>query len=57
MTSTNPSRPDWIDLPGRKETFAGALLVAWSILGAIAISAHPQKNAIDRQQDTAAQPL
>jgi membrane-associated phospholipid phosphatase len=48
MTTNDRSRPDWTDLPGRKETFAGALLVAWSILGAIAISAHPQKNAIDR---------
>jgi membrane-associated phospholipid phosphatase len=33
--------------PGGAETFAGAVLVGWSILGAIAVRANPQPNAID----------
>lgn len=46
-TESEP-RPDWTALPGRKETFVGAVLVGWSILGAVAIHAHPQRNAVDR---------
>jgi membrane-associated phospholipid phosphatase len=41
-------RPEWTALPGRKETFVGAVLVGWSILGAVAIHAHPQPNGLDR---------
>ncbi len=48
MSTADQPQPDWADLPGRKETFVGALLVGWSILGGIAIAAHPEKNGIDR---------
>ncbi len=48
MTTAGEPRTDWADLPGRKETFVGAILVGWSILAGIVIAAHPHKNVVDR---------